>query len=231
VAASTADWLLLFDRERRCVFLNRALHGVPPEGWIGASVEDFAPPADRDYMREIFDRVMTTGEPRDFDQVIIDPKRGPRYLELRARAVQANGRIFGAAVNITEVTERHAQQDALRTQARILETMREGVVLIDSSTRLITLTNSRFDEMFGYGALELLGRSIDPLFSLRKLQRERFEQKARNTFGVAPVELECSRKDGSRFPATCVITPLRISGTERWLVLLNDVSDQRREHR
>jgi PAS domain S-box-containing protein len=234
VAASSADWLALFDRQRQCVFLNRAMHGVPPEGWIGAPVEDFAPPADRAYMHEIFEHVMNTGEPRDFDQVIIDPKRGPRYLELRARAVQADGRIFGAVVNITEVTERHAQQDALRTQARILETMREGVVLIDSTTHLITLTNATFDKMFGYGALELQGRSIDPLFSMPALQRKRFERTLRDSpeaGEVMPVEFECARKDGSRFVATCVITPLRISGTERWLAVLNDVTERKRLER
>jgi PAS domain S-box-containing protein len=234
VAASSADWLALFDRQRQCVFLNRAMHGVPPDGWIGAPVEDFAPPADRAYMHEIFEHVMNTGEPRDFDQVIIDPKRGPRYLELRARAVQADGRIFGAVVNITEVTERHAQQDALRTQARILETMREGVVLIDSTTHLITLTNATFDKMFGFGALELLGRSIDPLFSMPALQRKRFERTLRDNSEageVMPVEFECARKDGSRFVATCVITPLRISGTERWLAVLNDVTERKRLER
>jgi PAS domain S-box-containing protein len=234
VAASSADWLALFDRQRQCVFLNRAMHGVPPEGWIGAPVEDFAPPADRAYMHEIFEHVMNTGEPRDFDQVIIDPKRGPRYLELRARAVQADGRIFGAVVNITEVTERHTQQDALRTSARILETMREGVVLIDATTHLITLTNATFDKMFGYGALELQGRSIDPLFSMPALQRKRFERTLRDNpeAGEAmPVEFECARKDGSRFVATCVITPLRISGTERWLAVLNDVTERKRLER
>jgi PAS domain S-box-containing protein len=234
VAASSADWLALFDRQRQCVFLNRAMQGVPPDAWIGAPVEDFAPPADRAYMHEIFEHVMNTGEPRDFDQVIIDPKRGPRYLELRARAVQADGRIFGAVVNITEVTERHAQQDALRTQARILETMREGVVLIDSTTHLITLTNATFDKMFGYGALELMGRSIDPLFSMPALQRKRFERTLRDNSEageVMPVEFECARKDGSRFVATCVITPLRISGTERWLAVLNDVTERKRLER
>jgi len=234
VAASSADWLALFDRQRQCVFLNRAMHGVPPEGWIGAPVEDFAPPADRAYMHEIFEHVMNTGEPRDFDQVIVDPKRGPRYLELRARAVQADGRIFGAVVNITEVTERHRQQDILRTQARILETMREGVVLIDATTHLITLTNATFDKMFGYASLELMERSIDPLFSMPALQRKRFERTLRDNSEsdeVVPVEFECSRKDGSRFVATCVITPLRISGTERWLAVLNDVTERKRLER
>ena len=234
VAASSADWLALFDRGRQCVFLNRAMRGIPPEGWIGAPVEDFAPPAERAYMHEAFEHIMNTGEPRDFDQVIMDPKRGPRYLELRARAVQADGRIFGAVVNITEVTERHSQQDILRTQARILETMREGVVLIDATTHLITLTNATFDKMFGFEAFELLGHSIDPLFSMPAVQRKRFERTLRDgseAAEVMPVEFECSRKDGSRFVATCVITPLRISGSERWLAVLNDVTERKRLER
>lgn len=229
VAASSADWLALFDRRRQCVFINREMHGIPPEAWIGAPVEDFAQPADRAHMYEVFERVMATGEPCDFDQVIVDPKKGPRYLELRVRAVQADGRIFGAVVNITEVTERHAQQDTLRTQARILETMREGVVLIESSNHLITLTNATFDKMFGYEALELLGRSIEPLFCVPGLQRKRFERLLQS--GEVPVEFECLRKDGTRFVAACVFTPLRISGTERWLAVLNDVTERKRLER
>jgi PAS domain S-box-containing protein len=234
VAASSADWLALFDRQRQCKFLNRAMHGVPPEDWIGAPVEDFAPPADRADMHEKFEHVMKTGEPCDFDQVIVDPKHGSRYLKLRARATEADGRIFGAVVNITEVTEQHAQQDTLRTQARILETMREGVVLIDATTLLITLTNATFDKMFGYAEKELPGRSIDPLFSMPALQRKRFERTLRDNTEAAevmPVEFECARKDGSRFVATCVITPLRISGTERWLAVLNDVTERKRLER
>jgi signal transduction histidine kinase len=110
-----------------------------------------------------------------------------------------------------------SQQETLFTQARILETMREGVVLIDTSTRLITLTNATFDRMFGYRGHELLGQSIDPLFSVPVLQR--------------PVEFECSRKDGSRFVATCVVTPLRIGGSERLLAVLNDVTERKRLER
>src|SRR3569832_246672 len=66
------------------------------------------------------------------------------------------------------------------------------------------------------------------------LQRKRFERTLRdngeNGEG-APVEVECRRKDGSRFGATCVITPLRISGTERWLAVLNDVTERKRLER
>ncbi|MGH8136811.1 MAG: PAS domain-containing protein [Steroidobacteraceae bacterium] len=139
---------------------------------------------------------------------------------------------------LVDVTDRVQAQEALRRTAReseaVFETMREGVVLIDAATHLITLTNATFDKMFGYGALELLGRSIDPLFSMPALQRKRFERTLRDgaqAVEVMPVEFECSRKDGSRFVATCVITPLRISGSERWLAVLNDVTERKRLER
>ncbi|HEY4210218.1 MAG TPA: PAS domain S-box protein [Steroidobacteraceae bacterium] len=235
VAASSADWLALFDRQRRCIFLNRPFRGIPPEAWIGAPVEDFAPPQDRPHMHEIFEHVMKTGEPRDFDQVILDSQNGMRYLELRARAVQADGRTFGAVVNITEVTERHAQQDAMRTQSRILETMREGVVLLDAGTNEVRLTNPMFARMFGYeSGEELLGQSVEPLFSTRALQRTRAGRTLRQgvtTTEVVPVELECARKDGSKFVAACVLTPLRMGGADHWLAVFNDVTERKRLER
>ena len=127
-----------------------------------------------------------------------------------------------------------SQQERLLTQAKILETVREGVVLIDTATHRITLTNATFDRMFGYGELELLGRSIDPLFSMPAVQRKRFERTLRDgseAVEVMPVEFECSRKDGSRFVAACVITPLRIDGAERLLAVLNDVTERKRLER
>jgi signal transduction histidine kinase len=66
------------------------------------------------------------------------------------------------------------------------------------------------------------------------LQRKRFERTLRDNLEngeVMPVEFECSRKDGSRFVATCVITPLRISGTDHWLAVLNDVTERKRLER
>jgi PAS domain S-box-containing protein len=234
VAASSADWLGLFDRQRRCVFLNRAFNNIPPENWIGAPVEDFSPPADRAYVHEIFEHIMRTGEARDFDQVIFDPQRGPRYFELRARPVQADGRVFGTVVNITEVTERHAQQDVMRTQARILQTMREGVVLVDSASYAIKLTNPAFDRMFRYGPQELLGRPVQPLFVLPAEHRKRLERTLHDSpdsTELIPQEFDCIRKDGTRFLATCVVTPLSMGGAEHWLAVLNDVTERKRlEH-
>src|SRR3977135_4117250 len=112
--------------------------------------------------------------------------------------------------------------------------MREGVVLIDASSHLVKLTNPTFDRMFGYGAAELLGRSIEPLFSMPAVQRKRFERSLRDgpdAPEVIPVEFECARKDATRFVAACVITPLSMGGWESLRVVLNDVTERKRLER
>ena len=105
-----------------------------------------------------------------------DEAGSPRYLELRVRAVQSMDRVIGAVVNITEVTELRAQRDTLRTQSRILETMREGVVLVDAASNLIRLTNPTLDRMFGYRTGELLGQSVEMLFSMTATKRKRAQR-------------------------------------------------------
>jgi PAS domain S-box-containing protein len=233
VAESSADVLALFDRDRKCVFLNRPIHGLTPDPWLGAPVEDFAPPEDRARVHEIFERVIKTGVAHDFEQVFTDASHRVRCLEMRVRAVQSGERMLGAVVNITEVTQQRAQRDTLRTQARILETMREGVVLVDAANMVIRLTNPTFDRLFGYRTGELIGQSVEPFISLPATQRKRFERGLRdhNRMGAAPIEFECIRQDGSRFIASCVLSPLSMAGTDHWLAVINDVTERKRLER
>jgi PAS domain S-box-containing protein len=234
VTENTPDWLFLVDDSLCVRFMNRPFGRFKSEDVMGRSLLEFIPEAHRANLEELYRGVLATGTPARFEVQHPNSNNTISHHEHRVVPVVESGVVRSLTVAVTEVTERHSQQDTLRTQARILETMREGVVLIDTTTHLITLTNATFDKMFGYGTEELLGRSIDPLFSMPALQRKRFERTLRDgseSAEVMPVEFECSRKDGSRFVATCVITPLRISGTERWLAVLNDVTERKRLER
>lgn len=234
VAESSADVLALFDRQRKCVFLNRSIPGLTPDPWLGAPVEDFAPPEDRARVHDIFERVIHTGASEDFEQVFTDSAHRLRCLEMRVRAVQSGDRMLGAVVNITEVTEQRAQRDTLRTQARIIETMREGVVLVDAATMIVRLTNPTFERLFRYRTGELIGLSVEPLIAVPGHQRKKFERLFReqsHSGGPPPVEMECVRKDGSRFVASCVISPLSMAGTDHWLAVVNDVTEKKRLER
>jgi PAS domain S-box-containing protein len=216
------------------VFLNRAIPGLTPDPWLGAPVEEFAPPEDRARVHDIFERVIHTGAPEDFEQIVTDAAHKVRCLEMRVRAVQSGEKMLGAVVNITEVTEQRAQRDILRTQARILETMREGVVLVDAASMIVRLTNPTFERVFGYRNGELIGQSVEPLIGVPGHQRKKFERLFReqaHASGPPPVEVECVRKDGSRFMVSCVISPLSMGGTDHWLAVINDITERKRLER
>jgi PAS domain S-box-containing protein len=240
LTGSCADWLALFDVHCRCLFLNRAISGFEPAAALGVSAEEFAPAEDRARIHEAFNHVVRTGEPRDFEQVVTQPhERGPRYLEWRVRAARdPSGAITGTVASITEVTERRAQRDTLRTQSWILETMREGVVLIDGASGMIRLANPALDRMFGFPMDGLLGMSALPFCHMPKVQSQRLKEHLRSVGdgsagpnSIQPIEFECERQDGTRFMASCVITPMRMHGTDHWLAVLTDVTERKRLER
>lgn len=137
----------------------------------------------------------------------------------------------------------HARKEiellSARTQEQmqffILESMREGVMLVDAASGIIRLTNPALDSMFGYESGGLLGRPVEPLFSMPPAQRQHFERSLREDAvppaAVESVEFECTRSDGRRFVASCVITPLRMGNTDHWIAVVNDVTERKRLER
>ena len=71
-----------------------------------------------------------------------------------------------------DVTERKKAEEALRVQALILQNIVEGVNMVDSEG-IITFTNLRFDEMFGYEKGELIGKHVSDLNNLEPEENDR----------------------------------------------------------
>jgi PAS domain S-box-containing protein len=236
VTENTPDWLFLLDENLRVQFMNRPFGHNRPDVVLGRAFLDFVPQHLRTGMEEIYRQALATGIPARLELCKPGPDGTLGNFEHRIMPVIESGVVRSVTVAVTDVTERKRAENELHTQARILETMREGVVLVDPANYVIKLTNPTFDRMFGYAAAELLGRSIEPLFSMLTVQRRRLARALRDgsrTGGgePAPVEFECARKDGSRFIAACVVTPLSVSGSEHWLAVLNDVTERKQLER
>src|ERR1700731_3424201 len=106
-------------------------------------------------------------------------------------------RIVGACI---DVDSRRRAEQMLRTQALILETMREGVVLVTLNGR-IEFTNPAFDRMFGRKCGELTGTSVLDLFYTWQLQSS-----AAGLEGLLDLrgrggkrDMSFRRRDGSQF--------------------------------
>jgi two-component system sensor kinase FixL len=233
VTENTPDWLFLLDENLHVRFMNRPFGPNRPEILLGRAFLDFIPQDLRAGMEEIYGRALATGTPARLELRKPGPDGSLGNFEHRITPVIENGVVRALTVAVTDVTERKRVENELRTQVRILETMQEGVVLVDPANHAIRLTNPTFDRMFGYATTELLGRSIEPLFSMLTVQRRRLARAldGSRTGEIVPVEFECARKDGTRFVAACVVTPLSMHGSEHWLAVLNDVTERKQLER
>jgi PAS domain S-box-containing protein len=234
VTDNTPDWLFLLDENLHVRFMNRAFGPNRPEMLLGRPLLDFIPRELRSSMEDTYRRALATGAPARVELRKPGPDGTPGNFEHRIMPVIESGVVRSLSVAVTDITERKRVENELRTQVRILETMREGVVLVDPENHAIRLTNPTFDRMFGYATTELLGRSIEPLFSMLTVQRRRLARALRDSSRakeILPVEFECARKDGTRFVAACVVAPLRINGSEHWLAVVNDVTERKQLER
>jgi len=234
VTENTPDWLFLLDENLHVRFMNRPFGANRPEAVLGQAFLDFVPQELRSSLEEIYSQALSTGVPARLELRKPGPDGTLGNFEHRIMPVIESGVVRSLTVAVTDVTERKRVENELRTQGRILETMQEGVVLVDPVNHAIRLTNPTFDRMFGYATTELLGGTIEPLFSMLTVQRRRLTRALRDgarNGEVAPVEFECARKDGTRFVAACVVTPLTVDGYEHWLAVLNDVTERKQLER
>ncbi|HXR90418.1 MAG TPA: PAS domain S-box protein [Steroidobacteraceae bacterium] len=234
VTQNTPDWLFLVDTHLIVRFVNRQFGTHVPGTMVGQRLLDFVPEAHRQSLQELYRRVLVSGKPGQIELRHSDAEGHSLHHEHRVVPVIEGSHVRSLTVAVTDVTERQSQQDAMRTQARILQTMQEGVVLIDATSGLMKLINPMFARMFGYESEEeLLGRSAESLFSTRTLQLSRAGRAAADATPteVLPMELECTRKDGTEFVAACVLTPLRMGGANHWLAVFNDVTERKRLER
>jgi PAS domain S-box-containing protein len=231
VTENTPDWLFLLDEQLHVQFMNRPFGRNHPELVRERAFLDFIPQELRPGMEATYRKALSTGTCARIEVRKPGPDGAPGHFEHRIMPVVESGVVRSLTVAVTDVTERKRAESDLRMQARILETMREGVVLINPANHAIRLTNPMFDRMFGYGHQELLGRSIEPLFSMLAIQRRRLARTGSETAEIVPVEFECARKDGSRFVAACALTPLSMDGAEHWLAVLNDVTERKQLER
>jgi PAS domain S-box-containing protein len=160
-----------------------------------------------------------------------------RWVMSRGRATARDS--MGRAISVAGVTidldaRKHmelALRDSaarLRTQAMILETMREGVVLAALDGR-IEFTNPAFDRMFGRKSEELAGISVLDLFNFRQVQSPTaaMEGLLGQHHRGGKRDMLFRRRDGSQFAGEVLSAEIELNGAKRILVVVQDVSERK----
>jgi PAS domain S-box-containing protein len=112
----------------------------------------------------------------------------------------------------------------------VFESVSDGLVVHDPDTGEVLDVNGRFCEMNGYGREELVGEDIGLVTAPgeeygEEAAREMVER-AREE-GTQLFEWRNQRKDGETFPVEVNLSVVRLSGTERVLASVRDLTERR----
>lgn len=233
VAATFAasDWFAIFDRDARCVHLQRGTLGSTPDFLLGlgehAGRQPGAEAAHAAGVHRLIGAALQSGAARDSELAFEDPRFGPRTLELHVRPLRIDGAIEGAVVRATDSTHRRMQARALRLQSRLLECTSEATLVLDAR-RVVQFANVAAEKLFASGAGELSGM---PLASLG----ERFSAAVERAVATSQAELETTimldepkSADRQRRVLRCRISSMSFDRAPHHLLLLTDVSDSHR---
>jgi len=207
--------------------------GYSPQESQGRSAFEFVHPADRDKARALLEAAVATEEPQPPIQLRAMARDGSwRVVEITATNLLGTPAVAGVLVNMRDVSERVAMEEALRaSEARyrsIVETALEGIWLLDSSGRTLFANESLaqilqrdLDEISGLTAFDV----IDP--EAHKLARERLA--SRREAGHEIYELPFIRGDGDHRVASVSASPLFVDDDYVGsLAMISDITERKR---
>ena len=146
--------------------------------------------------------------------------------------IGSDKKVHGRIWYLRDITEQKRVQDLRNLQHLMLENLAEGVVLTKVIDNTIAYANKRFEEIFGYGRNELLGKNItilnDPHSSTtpNEVRVKIGETLVRD--GRWSGEMENIRKDGVKIWSEIKIVNIRHSQFgECYLSIQSDVSDRK----
>ena len=229
VGSTMLHRVLVFDRELRLLYTNRPMAGVSADQVRGRTVHELAPGPVREEIVAALQRVIDTQQVSRVTVQVPHDLGEHRDYELRIMPVRREGELFGLTVIVIEITEQLRAERAIATQARMIESMLEGVAMVNDE-QVIEISNPAFDAMFGYRRGELIGRDFASL-SVRPLTELQQWTASGHPPTSLQLEFEARRRDSSVFAVAGILSRFEIAGRNQNLVVIQDVSERKRLER
>ncbi len=183
----------------------------------------------QDAFREFNERVCQ-GEKGSLDFELVGLQGTRRQMETYAVPLRGpDGDLVQLAITL-DVSERKKTEQDLKLQARVLESMAEGVSLSDEKG-IIVYTNPAEDRMFGYGRGELVGQHVSVQHTYPPEENERIAGEVTERLmaeGAWSGELSNRRNDGSEFITHAHITSLEAGGKRYFVCVHEDITERKR---
>ena len=173
--ASVPDYVLVLDRRLRVLLANRGVGRRSAKDLEGVPVTEFLPRDLHPQALAAMHRVLATGQVDGYSAMLDDGES--RHFDIRISPIRSQQQVVAITMIASETTEQVRAERAIATQARMIESMLEGVAVV-SEQAVIEITNPAFDMMFGYRRGELIGRAMTQLAGWPFEQPERWQQLA-----------------------------------------------------
>jgi PAS domain S-box-containing protein len=227
---SLPEFVFVLDRSLRVLTVNRSVGKRSPQQLEGQPVTEFFPESLHPLALNTMHRVLATGQTDSYSAEIDGLDGQSRHFDIRVSPLRSEQKIVALTMIATETTEQIRAERAIATQARMIESMLEGVAVINENG-VIEITNPAFDTMFGYHRGELIGRDMTLLAGWPFEQRERWLPAPGNHASSQQVEFDGRRSDGLHFAAAGVLSRFEVAGRNQSLVVLQDVSERKQLER
>ncbi len=224
------QFAFILDRGLQVLIANRSIGRRSPQQLEGMPVTEVFPPHLHAAALATLHRVLATGQMDGFSAEIEGLGGESRHFDIRVTPIREADKITALTLIASETTEQIRAERAIATQARMIESMLEGVAVINDEG-LIEITNPAFDLLFGYRRGELIGREMSTLAGWPFEQRERWRLAAGAHTGSLRVEFDGRRADATHFAAAGVLSRFEVANRNHSLVVLQDVSERKQLER
>jgi PAS domain S-box-containing protein len=120
-----------------------------------------------------------------------------------------DGKLFGLSVIARDITDRDRTERAARRLAAIVESSDDAIASKDLNG-IVTSWNRAAERMFGYSAEEMVGESIRRIIPAdRQAEEDEVLRQIRRGSKVDHFETVRRRKDGTLFPVSLTVSPVR----------------------
>lgn len=222
------------DGQGDCLFVNPRwcdLAGLTPEEAQGKGWFQALHPEDREEVAEAWHRAAQAGHEFNMEYRFLTPRGKVSWLWGSAAPVRNDqGAITGYLGTVVDISSRRLVEEIFMTQARVLESMAEGVSMTDPQG-VIFFTNPAFDAMFGYGSGDLLGRHVSTLNDYSPQEHARIMKdilKLVRSQGTWRGEFRNRKKDGTCFYTYASISGLEITGKRCLVTVQEDITQRKR---
>jgi PAS domain S-box-containing protein len=208
----TPFMLVRCSRDLHYRFVSQAyaqLVGVRREEILGKTIAEAIGDKGFNTLRPHIEKVLR-GEAREFDCEIDFPEVGPRRLHIAYRPESdAAGKVDGWIASILDITEQSRAVQAREQLASIVESSGDAIVS-KTLDGIIVSWNSAAENLFGYAAEEVIGKSITILIPAELHDEEpKILERIRRGDSLDHYETIRQRKDGSRFPVSLSVSPVK----------------------